>query len=466
MECFFNPKSVAVVGASRDPVSVGYGVLKNLISGSAFRCKNSYSFPGKVYAINPFAEEILGIKCHPGVMAVNEGIDLAVVCVPAAIVPSVIRDCAEKKVGAVIILSAGFAEAGEQGKKLQDEIVSILSKAKIPMLGPNCLGIIRPASELNASFAPATPPKGSIALISQSGALADSVIDWSIEERYGFSAIISLGNKAMLDFADFIDKLSTDKETKVITLYIEGVNDGRAFMKSCRLASMRKPIVALKAGRSAEGAKAITSHTASLAGSYQLFQAAFRQSGVIEAETIEDMFDIAKALADQPPLKENSIAIVTNGGGCGVLCADYCRKLGINLAELRPQALAKLDASGKMHPAYSRRNPLDIVGDALPERYDAAINILLAERNVSGLIVIQTLQTMTNSEEDANIIIKAHKMHPDKPIVCVYMGGKYIKAGVNLLEAHKIPDYNDPAKAARAMWALLKRQELLKKIKN
>jgi len=310
---------------------------------------------------------------------------------------------------------------------------------------------------LNASFAPTTPPEGNVAFLTQSGALADSIIDWSIEKRYGFSTIISYGNRADLDVHDFIAYLEKDEETKAIAIYLEGLHDGRKFMEVCKKAGRTKPIIVLKAGRTDKGIQAISSHTGSLAGTYAIYKAAFKQSGVFVADTIEELFDNAKALANQPSCKDNKIAIVTNGGGCGVLAADYCTELGIDIVELKKSTIDKLDKSGMMHPAYSRSNPLDIVGDALPEHYEAAINTLLAEDYISGMIVIQTLQAMTNSEEDARVVVAAKEKFPDKPIVCAYMGGKFSKRGRMILESHGIPDYNDLIKAAKAMHALVER---------
>ncbi|PIN87248.1 hypothetical protein COV19_00570 [Candidatus Woesearchaeota archaeon CG10_big_fil_rev_8_21_14_0_10_44_13] len=460
LDALFNPKSVVLIGASRDSRSVGYGILKNLVSGCFFESRYCKPFGGRVYAVNPNAQEILGVKCHPSIIDIKEEIDLAVIAVPAKIVPKIMKDCVKKKVKGFIIISAGFGEIGPEGKKLQNEIVAIARSAKTPLIGPNCLGIIRTPIYLNASFAPSIPPRGPVAFLSQSGAIADSIIDWAIEYRYGMSTLISYGNRADLDVHDFLEWLYDDPETKAIALYIEGIEDGRKFMEVAKKVSARKPIIALKAGRTAEGASAIASHTGSLAGSYEIYKTAFRQSGVIVADNIEELFDLAKALANQPACRENSIAVVTNGGGCGVLCADHCSALGVKLVELKKNTLQKLDRTGKMHPAYSRRNPLDIIGDALPDQYEAAINTLLGEDYIHGLIIIQTLQTMTDPEKDAKVIIEAHKKYPNKPLICVYMGGQYSKKGAETLESHHIPDFNDVSKAAKAMWVLVKRGEM------
>ncbi|MCK4521720.1 MAG: CoA-binding protein [Nanoarchaeota archaeon] len=452
LEKLFNPKNIAVIGASKDKSSVGYGILSNLASGCVYRCKYCKPFPGKLFPINPHADSIFDLKCYKSILDIRENIDLAVIVVPARIVLDIVNECVKKKVKGVIIISAGFSEKSKWGAKVQKELVDILSKAEIPMVGPNCLGIINAANSMNASFAPAMPPDGKIAFISQSGALADSIIDWSIENMYGFSTIVSYGNKAMLDASDFMRYFDRDKNTKIITLYVEGINDGKKFIRIAK--KIKKPIIILKAGRTEQGVKAISSHTGSLAGSYDIYKAAFKQGGVLVADTIEDMFDNAKALANMPKLR-GPVAIVTNGGGCGVLCADYCSELGVPLAKLRKSTIKKIDDTKKMHPAYSRRNPLDIVGDALPERYDVAVDAVLSEKYIGGLIVIQTLQSNTRPEEDAEVVIKAKKKYPDKPIICTYMGGKFTKKASNMLEASGIPDYNDVKKAALAMKALM-----------
>ena len=457
LEKMFDPESVAVIGASRNPKSVGYGILKSLVRGCVLSSEYCKSFPGKVYPVNPKADYILGINCFSSIKEVPGNVDLVVIAVPAKVVPSVLKDCGKMKIPFAIIISAGFGEVGGEGKKLQDEVVKIARHYDMRLVGPNCLGIVRPYKNLNASFAPTMPPEGPVGFISQSGALADSIIDWAVAERYGLSALISYGNKADLDVHDFIEFLAEDPKTKAIALYIEGLKDGKKFIEVCKRVSKEKPIIVLKAGRTSAGEKAISSHTGSLAGSYEIYKAAFKQAGVIQADTVEELFDLAKALAHQPICKQNAIAIVTNGGGCGVLCADSCEELGVNVVELKESTLKKLDKSGEMHPAYSRRNPLDIIGDALPERYEAAVNILLEEDYIGGLIVIQTLQTMTDPKEDALKIIEAKKRFPEKPILCTYMGGLYSKQGGRLLEENSIPDFNDLRKVARAMQALIER---------
>ncbi|MEM3373756.1 MAG: CoA-binding protein [Candidatus Woesearchaeota archaeon] len=463
LNLFFNPKSVAIIGASRKEKSAGHGILKSLITGGVFQNSTNKPYKGKIYPVNPNAKKILGKKCYPSILNIPYNVDLAIIAVNSRIVPSVLQECAKKKVKAVIIISAGFSEIGDEGKKLEQEIVKIANENKIRILGPNCLGLIRPGI-LNASFGPCMPEQGNIAFFSQSGALVDSVIDWSLERSYGFSAIVSLGNQSDLDISDFIEWAANDEKTKAIALYIEGLKDGKRFMKIAKKVSKIKPIIALKAGKTESGIKAASSHTGSLAGSYEIYKAAFKQSGVIIAENVEDLFEIAQTLATQPPCLENNIAIITNGGGAGVLCADHCENLGVNLAKLSEETIKKLDDSKKMHPAYSRSNPLDLIGDALHDRYKVAIDTLLNQNDIYGLIVIQTLQTMTESVLDAYALIEARKKFPKKPIIANYMGGKFTKKSIKILQANNITHFNNPYKSAVHMKALIERGKWLKKI--
>ncbi|PLW79969.1 CoA-binding protein [Candidatus Woesearchaeota archaeon] len=461
LDQLFEPKSIAVIGASRKPHSVGHGIVLSLLKGGVFSSHDNVAFKGKLFLVNPNAKSILGYNCYDSVLDIDLDIDLAIICIPARFVVQAMRECAVKKVKNIIIISAGFSEIGGVGVKLQEEVVHIAKNNNMSVVGPNCLGVIRPGV-FNASFAPCMPPKGAVAFISQSGALADSIIDWSVDNRYGMSTVISYGNKADMDAHDYMRWLKDDEDTKSIALYLEGLTDGKEFMKVAKEVTKKKPVIVLKGGRTANGQKAISSHTGSLAGSFEVYKTAFDQSGVIVAETVEDLFDLAKVMACQPGAKKNSVAIITNGGGAGVLCSDYCYELGVNLAELKESTLKKLDNTKLMHPAYSRRNPLDIVGDALPSRYAAALDILLGEDYISGVIVMQTLQTMTDPLANAEIIAAAKKKYPDKPIICTYMGGKFTSRGMKYLDEHNIPDYNDPRKAARAMWALIQKGKIVK----
>ena len=453
-ESFFNPKSVAVIGASRDKSSAGYGVLKSLLKGGVFKSTTNQPFTGKIYPVNPKTKNIQGQKSYSSIKDIPGKADLGIICVPAKIVPIVLKDSIGK-INSAVIISAGFSEIGNS--ELEKEILTIARNANIRIIGPNCLGVMRPSKKLNATFGPCMAYPGDIAFFSQSGALIDSIIDWSLEREYGFSTIVSMGNKSDIDIPDLLEWAAQDKETKAIALYIEGIKNGRKFLRIASKVSKLKPIVALKAGRFKTGMKAVSSHTGSLAGSYDVYKAAFKQSGVHIADNVDDLFEMAETLSIQPPCKKNNIAIITNGGGAGVLCADHCENLGINLAKLSQKTLNKLDNSGKMHPAYSRKNPLDLVGDALSDRYKIAIDAVLSQQNVYGLIVIQTLQTMTQPVLDAKAIIAARKKFPEKPIIASYMGGHYTKKAAQLLEDNNIPDFNVPYKAARAMKALIDR---------
>ncbi len=459
---FFNPFSIAVIGASRGNDSVGQAIMRNLTIGCVHRCEYCRPFLGKIFPVNPNAPEILGLKSYPSILAIPEQVDLAIIAIPHQMVLKAVDESVRKKVKAVIIISAGFGEFNDEGKKIQLKIVEKLEKVKIPMLGPNCLGVIRPGKNLNASFAPSMPPAGSVAFVSQSGALADSIVDWAIQSRYGLSAMISYGNKAILDCHHFFDYLAADEATKSVALYIEGVGNGREFFEKLRKLSEKKPVVVLKGGRTGSGNSAAATHTASLAADVKVFGAAVKQAGAFLADTVEELFDLAKVLGEQPPCQGNGIAVVTNGGGCGVICSDYCEELGVELPQPSRDALKTFDKSGIMHPAYSRRNPLDIVGDAMPDRYELAINTILKEPGIHGMIVIQTLQAMTNPILNAKAIVEAHKLFPQKPILSCFMGGRFSRKGMHYLENMHIPDFNDVRKAVVAMKALIDRGEFVK----
>jgi acetyltransferase len=449
-ESFFNPRSIAVIGASSKSESVGYGVMKGLLQGFVLNSGYGRPFNGKIFPVNPFLERVMGLDCFNSVSDIKESVDLAVVCVPAAIVPSVLAQCGKKKIKNVVIISAGFSEVGIKGKELQDKIIGIALKYKINLLGPNCLGFLRPSTGLNVSFALTIPSSGSIAFVTQSGALADSVIDWAVKERYSFSTIVSVGNSAILDVSDFIEWAGEDSFTKVITVYVEGVNNGKKFMDVLSRVSKKKPVIILKGGKTKKGSKAAGSHTASLVGNANVFEAAVLQSGGIFVDTIEELFDFAKVLSEQPMLEGNAVAVISNSGAGGVLCADYCERYNLNMVELKKETIKKLDSTRLMSPVYSRSNPLDIVGDALPKTYEAAINVLLEEDYIKGLFVIQTIQTMTQPVSDAEIVVKAFKKF-GKPMICVFMGGKFSSKAVNILQNGNIPDFNDVKKAVKAM---------------
>lgn len=438
MKHIFNPQSVALIGATDRVGSVGLGLAKNLLQGKR-----------DIFFVNPNKKNILGKKSYPKIGDIKKEINLAIIAVPAKIVLKIVKECIKKRVRAVIVISSGFAETGTN--MLQNQIQAHLKLANIDLIGPNCLGVLRPSTGLNASFAPLTPKAGQIALISQSGALLDSIIDASYEKSYGFSAIISYGNEAGLKLTNFLKWADKDKKTKVIALYLEGLKNGREFFEISK--KIEKPVLVLKGGKTKAGQKAVSSHTGALAGEAQIYSAAFKQAGLIEVKTVEELLDNAKALCWQPNCN-NNIAVVTNGGGAGILTADYCNQLGINLASLAKNTKNVLDR--KLNCAWSRSNPVDIVGDALADRYKAGTDALLKQKNVSGLIVIQTMQIMTEAEKNAKVVVAAKKKYPEKPIVCAFLGGKLTKKSIKLLEKNKIPNYNDPLKAVKAIKTLIK----------
>jgi acetyltransferase len=370
----------------------------------------------------------------------------------------VVEECCQKKVGGIILISSGFSESGPAGKKLENELINITKKVGIPLIGPNCLGIIRPEILLNATFAPAMPKSGEIAFISQSGALLDSVIDENLNKNYGFSFLASYGNEADVSLSDFLKFAAKDDKTKVIALYLEGIKEGREIIDVFSEISKKKPIIVLKAGRTKTGSQAAASHTGSLAGEHQVYQALFKQTRVVEVDTLRELFALAKTLAWQPKCK-NGVAIITNGGSCGVLLADYCQELGIKLTELNEATLKKLNKPAVMHPAYSARNPLDIIGDALSEKYESAVNILLEQPDINGLIMVQTLQIMTKTEKNAKIIVTAKKKWEHKPIIAAFLGGPLTEPGIKILESNKIPNYSDLKEAALAIKSLIKNDD-------
>ena len=434
MKYIFNPKSVALIGATDRAGSVGKGLAINLLEGEKKR---------NVFFVNPNRKKVLNKKTYPQLKDIEQGIDLAVIVVPAKIVLQIVKECCEKKVKAVIIISSGFAETGTKGAFIQKQIQDFLECGNISLIGPNCLGILRPSTGLNVSFAPFTPKAGGIALISQSGALLDSIIDASSNKSYGFSAIISYGNEAGLKLTDFLKWADNDPETKVISIYMEGLKNGREFFEIAE--KSKKPIVVLKGGKTKTSQKAVSSHTGALAGEAEIYSTAFKQAKIFEVESIKQLLNVSKALSWQPRCR-NGIGIVSNGGGVAILSADYCDKYNIILPDLK----------FKMPEKWSQNNPLDIIGDAISEDYSLAINSLLKQENIYGLIILQTVQRMTDSLKNAKIIIEAKKKFKNKPIVTAFLGEKNIRKAVDLLEKNKIPNYSDPLEAVEAIKALIK----------
>jgi acetyltransferase len=441
----FNPKSVAIIGAKDTPGSVGFGVVKNLIAGEGKR---------KIYFVNPSRPKVLNRDTYKSVKDIKGVVDLAIIVVPVDIVPSVIDDCITKKVSGVVIITAGFSESNEKGKKMEEDISKKLKKAGILLIGPNCLGIMNVQKDLNASFAPVFPSKGGISFLSQSGALMNSFMDVGMTNGMGFSKMASYGNEADIDLSDLILYLGDDADTKVICFYVEAIENGHKFMEIAKEVSKKKPIIGLKSGRTKGGQEAAASHTGSIAGNYQTYRAAFRQSGVIMADTLEEMFDLAKALVMQPR-SENALGVVTNGGGAGVLSVDYAEEMGVYMPEISSIEIEKADKKGVLRSVSVKRNPFDIIGDALPDRYSAAIEAFLLNSNIKILLIIETTQIVTDPVANAREIVRLNKKYPKKPIICCFLGGNLVSDAVRILEDNGIPNYFELKRALRAVKGLI-----------
>lgn len=449
LEGFFNPKSVAIVGASREEGKTGYSIISNIAR---------YGFPGKIYPVNPKASEIMGLTSYPNLTSIKDDIDLVVIVIPPKFIPDTIDECAKKGVKSAIIISAGFKETGGEGRRLEADLTNKAKGYGIRLLGPNCLGLIDTNSQLNASFAAGMPPKGKIAFFSQSGALCTAILDWAVGNNIGFSKFVSLGNKADLSELELIEYLANDPETSVILGYLEGVEKGREFMEVARRAAKRKPLIIVKAGGTAAGARAASSHTGTLAGADRAFQAAFDQSGIIRAVSIEDLFDYALSFAGQPLPAGPQLAVITNAGGPGIIAADACERFKVELAELSGDTINKLRES--LPPVAGFFNPVDVIGDARSDRYDAAINTVLADPNVNGAVVILTPQAMTEVEKTAEIVVNASKT--GKPVITSFMGEASIKGATGLLRKNGIPNYPYPERGVKSFATMVRYTNWLK----
>ncbi len=443
LEAFFKPQAVAIIGASTTPGKLGYAVLANAIESG---------FPGRIYPVNPKAKQIYGYKAYPSVMDLPEVPELAVIVIPYNYVPAALRECGEKGVQAVVIISAGFREASVEGMERELEVIEIAQKYNMRIIGPNCLGIIDTYTPLNATFAAGTPPQGTIAFMSQSGALQTAILDWSLATRdLGFSKFVSLGNKADISEIDLMAAWAEDPDSHVILAYIEGVPDGRRFIEVAREVSRKKPILVLKSGVTESGSRAVSSHTGSLAGSEAAYDAGFYQAGVLRMDTLEELFNAARAFANQPLLKGNRIAIVTNAGGPGILATDMLERCGLELARMERETIQKLEEF--LPDAASAANPVDVLGDARSERYAKAMELIALDPHVDGLMCIVTPQAMTEIVETANAIGKLSQ-RVEKPILGVFMGEERAKAGEDVLMSYSVPNYKFPEQAARSFAAM------------
>ncbi|WP_245605469.1 acetate--CoA ligase alpha subunit [Thermodesulfobacterium hydrogeniphilum] len=434
----FNPETIAVIGASEDEKKIGHVVLKNLVQ---------QGYKGKVYPVNPKRKEILNIKCYPSVLEIPEKIDLAIIVVPAKAVPFVMKDCAQAGVKGVVVITAGFKEIGEEGAKLEKEITEIARKAGIKMVGPNCLGVINTLINMNATFAPDLPPKGKISLFSQSGALGVALIDWAIENKFGFGKFISLGNKADLNECDFLEYFGNDPDTDIILGYIEDVKNGKRFLEVAQRVAKIKPVIIIKSGATEAGARAASSHTGALAGSDRAFTEAFKKAGIIRVNGIQELFDIAEIFKVKKFPKGRRLLVITNAGGPGIIAADTADKLGIKLDPMSRESIETL--IDKLPPTASLYNPIDVIGDATSERYKVVLEQAIKDPVVEGVCVILTPQAVTDVENIAKEIAdKSQKT--DKPIFACFIGGRKVKEGISLLKKVEIPCYQDPSTAISA----------------
>lgn len=455
LDAFFTPRSVAVIGASREPTKLGFTLVNNLV-----QC----GYPGRILPINPKAGEILGLKAYPSVLAVPDEIDLAVIVIPYPLVPAALRECGQKHVPAVVIISAGFREAGREGVEREAELIQIAREYGIRLIGPNCLGVIDTFMPLNATFAAGTPPRGPIAFMSQSGALGTAILDWALADSgISFSRFASLGNKADVSEIDLLEAWADDPHSRVILVYTEGLTDGQKFIEVARRVSRIKPVVAVKSGVTQAGTRAVSSHTGSLAGSEQAYHAAFQQAGVLRADSMQALFDYALAFAHQPPLAGDRIAIVTNAGGPGILATDALERAGLELARFEPETIRALEEF--LPDAASAANPVDVLGDARADRYEFALRHVLADPNVDGVLVILTPQAMTEIEATAEVVARLAasqteaaqseaSARPARPVLACFMGEARVRAGITILNQHGIPNYPFPERAAAAFQAM------------
>ncbi|MFH8080362.1 MAG: CoA-binding protein [Candidatus Aenigmatarchaeota archaeon] len=445
MHSFFNPKSVAVIGASREENKLGHIIFRNFFE-NGFR---------KLYPINPNAEEILGVKCYKSILDVKEKIDLAIIVVPAKIVPQVLTECVKKKTPSVIIISSGFSEIGDEGKKIEEQLKQIIAKSGTRVIGPNCIGIYDAYSRVDTLFLSkdrcGRPGKGNISFISQSGAVGSTILDIFYSSGIGISKFISYGNGMDVSEAELLEYLGKDKTTKVIIAYIEGLkSDGRKFLEKAKKA--KKPIIVLKSGKGEKGAKAVSSHTGSLAGERKIYSAAFKQFGIIEADDWEELLDYSVAFSTQPKPRGKRVVIITDGGGFGVLAADKAEELGLLLPE--PSQKLKEKLSKRMPNYVSLHNPIDLTGDANAERYSIALNECLSSKEYDGAIVITLFQVPTLEEKVVDYIIEARKFK--KPLLVCSVGSNFTQARNQKLIKAGIPVYPTPERAVKAFHALTK----------
>ncbi len=446
LNSFFNPSSIAVIGASANPMKIG-GVIVRMLSEK---------FKGEIYPVNPKYSKVFDLKCYSNLRELPRTPELIVVAIPAKLVPSIVEDAGKMGVEAAIIISGGFSEIGEKGRILEDKLKRVVEKTGIRIIGPNCIGVYDAYSGVDTFFLPEhrlrRPPKGKISIISQSGAFVGAILDWASKEKIGISKAISFGNKIDVDEIELIEYLADDPLTDIILLYLEGFKQGRGreFIKKAREASLKKPILVLKGGKTLTGSRAVISHTGALAGSYELYRAAFKQAKIIEAEGFEELFDMARALQSMPYSKGSRVLVLTNAGGMGVMAADALEKLGLKIPEIPDHIQHELR---KHLPPYCiTKNPIDLTGDVDDERYRVVLETVMKEDVVDVVLAIVLMQVPRLTERITDVLRNSLKY--GKPIIACMVGGKFTEVIVKKMEAEGIPVYPSPERAARAVWAL------------
>jgi acetyl coenzyme A synthetase (ADP forming)-like protein len=446
LDAFFSPRGIAVVGASTDPHKLGYGVVRNLVE---------YHYRGPIYPINPSARELLGYRCYPSVSAVPDPVDLAVVIVPAALVVEMVEECGERGIKNAIVVSGGFAETGEEGLEREKALAAAAKRNGMRLIGPNCIGTIDTHTPVNTTFVIGMPEAGDIGFVSQSGAMCAVVIDWARGASVGFSRIVSLGNQVDVNETEMIASLASDSRTRVITAYIEGVSNGRGFMDVVSSAARTKPVLVLKAGRGESGARAVASHTGALAGSVEAYEAAFHDSGVMKATSMEQLFDWARAFAWQPLPEGNRIAVLTNAGGPGILAVDALEAAGLKLAPLTDATKQYLRP--RLPAAGSLDNPVDILAGSGPGTYAVALDALLSDPTVDAALVIQAPQDWFLPTSLAEVVSEVAAAH-HKPVFTSIMGLASVDKALEILHSKRVPNFAFPERAASAIAAMVARK--------
>jgi acetyltransferase len=436
---FFNPKSIAVIGASSDEEKLGYGILKNILD---------YNYKGKIFPVNLKGGKILGLKVYNSVLEIKSRIDLAIIVIPAKAVNYVLEECGKGKIKNVIVISAGFKEVGGDGVILEKEMMKVAEKYNIKIVGPNCLGILNSENNLNASFANGMVKKGSIGFISQSGALCSAMLDWANLNEVGFSRFVSLGNKVNISEIEMLDFFKNDKKTKAVLAYLENINKGIEFMKAAAELAKIKPLIFLKPGKSKASQKAMASHTGALANEEMAIKTAFRQTGVVRVDNLEELFNSAKFLSRYDCLKNNRVAIITNAGGPGVICADDLEKNNLKLASLSKNTINIFKKN--LPPTAAINNPVDVIGDAKADRYKIVLKTLLSDKNVDGIIFILTPQRITEIKKTANDLINLSK-EKSKPILASFVGGRSVEKVLRELNKSPLAIYNYPSQSASVL---------------